>query len=80
MLDGLVKIIMTKTMLKSYIVSVLDHCDSEVDIFQVFVPELENEDDVREFLEEEVEEHGHHLSDSSWMFSNPNQFKFKVDL
>ena len=67
-------------MLKSYIVSVLDYCDSEVDIFQVFVPELENEDDVCEFLEGEVEEHGHHLSNSNWMFSDPNQFKFKVDL
>ena len=67
-------------MLKSYIVSVLDYCDGEVDIFQVFVPDLENDDDVREFLEGEVEEHGHRLSDSSWMFSNPNQFKVKVDL
>lgn len=73
-------IIVTKTMLKSYIISVLDYCDSKVDIFRVFVLGLENEDDVKEFLEGKVEERGHRLSDSNWMFSDPNQFKFKVDL
>lgn len=67
-------------MIKSYIVSVLDYCDGLVDIFQIFVPDIENEAEFQEYLENEVEEHGHRLTDSHWMFSDPNKFKFKVDL
>lgn len=64
----------------SCIVTVLDYVQNEVDIFQVFVPETDEYKDTIEFLEGVVEERGHHLESSHWMFSEPNQFKFKVDL
>ncbi len=64
---------------KSYIVSVLDHCFGEVDIFKVSVPEEIGDDDIYEYLEEEIENREHHLSNCSWMFSQPEMFRIKMN-
>ena len=77
---GLAMIIVMKTMLKSYIISVLDYCISTVDVFKVSVPTLENDEDVTEFLEGEIEKRGHNLTYCHWMSSDSNQFKCNIDL
>lgn len=69
-----------KMMLRTYIVSVLSYYDSQVDIFRVSVPDTISEEDEQEYLEGEVENRGHHLEASHWMFSDPNKFQVKVDL
>jgi hypothetical protein len=65
-------------MVKSYIVSVLDYFEGGVDIFQVSVPE--NEDDIDTYIQDSIEEHGHHLEDCYYLYCDPNKFKMKVDL
>lgn len=71
---------MKTNMNKSYIVTVLDYSQGEVDIFQIFVPDSDDYDGTIEFLEGVVEDRGHYLQSCHWMFSDPNKFALKVDL
>lgn len=65
---------------KSYIVSVLDYASGSVDIFQVFAPDMDDKDDMNEFFEGVIEERGHNMVYCYYMASDPNKFKFNVDL
>lgn len=64
--------------MKDYIVSVLDYFFSSIDVFRISIPTEENDVDV--YIQDAIEERGHHCSDCNYMCSTPSDVKITIDL